>query len=503
MLPGEVSAYLERLEQDQIPPLMLQLDATLKLLEVRGEPSRMGLPPLVAGADVSDVLPMLSGLESAPDSFLGCVDPGTGHAVNVRLFRSGDDQLYAVLTSAEAQRRQIEQLQQRANETRLLNQQQQKLLDQLIATRTELDLRRREAEEAVRVKAQFLASISHEFRTPLTSVIGYAEWLASAMGEDDPARRQARAIISAGRHMVTLVDNILEQARIENAEATVHEDTVDLRQLAEDLSAIMAPLAADKELAFAAFVDPPDVQPVVLDEMRVRQILINLLGNAVKFTEEGFVYLTLAWQDGQLHAEVSDSGPGIAEADRARIFTAFERLEGAHKRAGAGLGLHITLELVKLLGGSLGLDSQPGEGSRFLIRLPAPVAAAPEPDAAGGGGGRLLVAEDDPDIVQLMQLFLERAGYELEFVGNGRDAVTRIAAGSIDLAILDLNMPILDGLSAIKQIRDGGYSGPAIALTGATLDEDRIRAIEAGFDGFVAKPVRMPELIGLLRDLIK
>ncbi|MBT8144611.1 MAG: response regulator, partial [Gammaproteobacteria bacterium] len=204
---------------------------------------------------------------------------------------------------------------------------------------------------------------------------------------------------------------------------------------------------------------------------------------------------------------VADTGPGIAEDDKGRIFTAFKRLEGSQRQVGSGLGLHITLQLVKLLGGSIGLDSEIGRGTKFHVRLPyqdAPVetsAAASEP-AAATTGQHLLLAEDDPDLVQLLQLYLARAGYVLTIVDNGRDAVSEALARQPDLVLMDFNLPIVDGLSAACQLREKGYSGVVVALTGATLDDDRLQAVEAGFDGFIAKPIRMPELMATLQALL-
>ncbi|MDH3768885.1 MAG: HAMP domain-containing histidine kinase, partial [Gammaproteobacteria bacterium] len=380
MLPTVVSDYFDRLDSKRIRPFVLQLDAGFRLQESWGDATALGLSPPAKGSDVREAWSFLVGLHLTQPDMLTNIDLGNGHIVTLHVLPETDNSFYLAITKASEQTEHYKERQQQANEARLLYQKQKKLVDRLVATTAELEIRRHEAEEAMRDKSQFLASMSHEFRTPLTSVIGYAEWLSNAVAENEPAQRQARAIVRAGQHMVSLVDNILEQARLEHTEAIVHEDHVDLRQLAEDMSAIMAPLAAEKGLAFAAFLDPQQLQPVVLDEMRVRQIMINLLGNAVKFTQEGFVQLTLSWTGEQLHVEIADSGPGIAEEDRSRIFSAFERLEGAHKRAGAGLGLHITLQLVKLLGGSIGLDSKPGEGSRFHIRLPAPLAVEEDID---------------------------------------------------------------------------------------------------------------------------
>lgn len=503
ILPRRVANVLKRHRQDHPDPVIVRVDARKRFVSCSGPAQAIGLPPMAPGVELESSLPFLVGSEVARQAHLECVDPGTGHAVDIDYVPDDDGGAWLVLISAERHRRQRQDLQATANEVRLATQRQQRLIDQLIATRSELDTRRREAEEALRLKSQFIASMSHEFRTPLTSVIGYAQWLAQSL--EEPALRQANSIVRAGQHMLTLVDNLLAEASLRSAEVSVRSERVSIRSVAEDISAIMAPLAADKGIAYAAFVDPDMPDWVITDEMRLRQVLINLIGNAVKFTDDGFVHLAMNWSDGLLHMEVADSGPGIPEKDRVRIFTAFARLDGARKQAGAGLGLHITLQIVKLLDGSIGLDSKPGEGTRFHVRLPAPV--APSPDAAADGGSvsgrRVLIAEDDADVVQLLEMYLRRAGFDVTLVSNGREAVDQAATGKPDLVVLDLNMPVLDGIGAVRELRNNGYGGPVVALTGATLDQDRIRAIEAGFDAFVGKPISMPELVETLGELLK
>lgn len=499
-LPQPVRTVVAARCAAQPDPVVLHLDARRRLVSVHGDCATIALPALEHGCDLNPVLPFLTGSDLWRLEHLECVDPGTGHALDIDYLPDDNGGAWLVLTSAERRRREREALQLTANEMRLATQRQQRLVDQLIETRSELDLRRREAEEALRVKSRFIASMSHEFRTPLTSVIGYAEWLSNSL--EEPALRQAQSIVRAGQHMLTLVDNLLAQASLQGGGVSARIERVELRSIAEDISAIMAPLAADKGIAYAAFVGADLPEIVMLDEMRLRQVLINLLGNAVKFTDEGYVNLVMNWREGQLHLEVADSGPGIPDKDRARIFAAFERLEGAHGKAGAGLGLHITLEIVKLLNGSIGLDSTPGEGTRFHVRLPAPV--APEQhETTVRNGASVLVAEDDPDVVALLALYLKRAGYEVRLASNGRDALEQIGQSAPDLVILDLNMPVLDGIGTVRELRAGIYAGPIVALTGATMDEERIRAVDAGFDAFVPKPVRMPELLAVLGELLR
>ena len=184
-----------------------------RLLELSGALDELGLPALHAGQDVATALPFLIGSALSDEHRLSCVDIGTGHAADIAQVPDGSGGAWLVFVSAEEQRRRHQELQRLGNEARLMNHRQQRLVDDLIEARSELDLRRREAEDALRAKGRFIASMSHEFRTPLTSVIGYADWLSRSL--EDPARRQARAIARAGQHMLTLVDNLLEQARLE------------------------------------------------------------------------------------------------------------------------------------------------------------------------------------------------------------------------------------------------------------------------------------------------
>ncbi|MEL7451101.1 MAG: response regulator, partial [Pseudomonadota bacterium] len=280
------------------------------------------------------------------------------------------------------------------------------------------------------------------------------------------------------------------------------------RRQVSDLAAILAPLAAEKGLSFAAFVASAVPEEVVMDDMRLRQILLNLLGNAVKFTETGFVHLDVDWRDGMLEAVVEDSGPGIGEADAVRIFEAYERAGEDTRKSGAGLGLSITQRLVELLGGSIRLDPRPGSGSRFLLSLPAARAVgerpAVRPDTPPADGlldrpsPRVLVAEDNEDIIVLVRMMLSRAGYDIMLATNGEQAVQLALDEAPDVILMDVNMPKLDGLSATRKLRERGFEPPVIALTASSDAQHRRRALAAGCDDYITKPLQMPELISAL-----
>jgi len=318
----------------------------------------------------------------------------------------------------------------------------------------------------------------------------------------------------AARHLLSLVENNLDQARLEAGSLVIHPVDAEVRQLVDDLTVILAPLAAEKGLSFGAFVEHRVPGMLWLDDVRLRQVLVNLLSNAIKFTDSGEVRLGVDWQDDVLVCIVKDTGPGIPAAARARIFEAFERLEHTELKPGAGLGLNITSRLVQLMGGEILLESETGAGSAFTVRLPARrgriLERKKEHEDLGKRLARrsretvsILVAEDSPDIMQLLDAFLAQAGYELIKVTDGRQAVEQALSLSPPLVILDMNMPEMDGMQAVRRLRQAGFSGRVIALTATRGAEHRQAALAAGFDEFLSKPIQMPFLLSTLERLLE
>jgi CheY-like chemotaxis protein/anti-sigma regulatory factor (Ser/Thr protein kinase) len=295
----------------------------------------------------------------------------------------------------------------------------------------------------------------------------------------------------------------------------------DVRELIAQLTELMAPLAADKALAFAATVAPALPASLLVDPVRVRQILLNLIANAVKYTGQGWVRLEVAFERGELVLAVADSGPGIDPAHQRRIFAPYHRAgrtagapaEGTASDpgdpGGSGLGLHITRDLVERMGGQIEVDSALGRGSRFLVRLPAMTAA--DRDTDGGHEtdvvpGRLLIGEDDLDLRILFGVFLERAGFVPVYATTAAEVVEAVRETAPQLVLLDLNLAGPDGAGAgfacARRVRQAGYDGPMIAMSaaeGVIADE----ALDAGFDAFVGKPLRPEALLGRVFDLLR
>ncbi len=497
--PERARAYLEALYAASLEPPMLAVARDGRVLAGWGDLTGAGVDRFDGGADVAAVAPWLHGVDLTAAAVLPDVEIGHGRVVDLHVVPDGERTLVMLVPAddAHAARRAA---QQTANEVRLLNRRQRRLL-------ADLEAANHAAERANAVQSRFIAGMSHEFRTPLASVLGYTDLILDHPQDEQETTAYAAAIGRAARHLLSMVDNVLDQARLEEGGLVLHMAPVDVRRVTDDLAAIVAPLAADKLLGFGAYVATAVPDFVTTDVVRLRQILLNIVGNAIKFTTHGEVGLEIDWRDGVLTATVTDTGPGIAEEERERIFEAFRRGAQSSGTRGAGLGLNITRRLLELLGGDISLESELGRGSRFTLHIPAPRADYAEPvrasaeasDVAGDPSfTRVLLAEDDVDIVDLMQIILGRAGHELTLAADGNEAVERAMTERPDIILMDVNMPGLDGLSAARILRDRGFAAPIVALTASLSVRDRGKALDAGCDGYLVKPIAATELLAAI-----
>jgi CheY-like chemotaxis protein/anti-sigma regulatory factor (Ser/Thr protein kinase) len=321
----------------------------------------------------------------------------------------------------------------------------------------------------------------------------------------------------AGTALKVLVDDVLDLSRVEAGKARVASADYDVRGVARSVVRVLEPELAGRPLTIAARIAPEVPLVVRGDEQRVRQILLNLAGNAVKYTERGRIELLVQARDGELRLSVSDTGRGIAADDLARVFEPYKRA-GRHALPGTGLGLTISLRLARAMGGDLTAESGVGAGSVFTLRLPL-VAGAERVVAAGAVGPagadrpvspplppmRVLAAEDDPILRSVLGFQLERLGVRARLVADGAEAAEAVEGGAFDAALLDLRMPGVDGLEAARRIRlaeraAGRPRLPIAALSGDATPEDRAASRAAGMDVHLAKPVDLDELRGTLRD---
>ncbi|HSR36584.1 MAG TPA: ATP-binding protein, partial [Desulfurivibrionaceae bacterium] len=386
-------------------------------------------------------------------------------------------------------------------------------------TERELVEARDAAEAASRAKDEFLANMSHEIRTPMNGVLGTLQLLREM--EMEPAQREfVRTAYTSADSLLRILNDILDFSKIEAKKLVLESIPVDLRQIIGEALTLHAVQAQEKKIALTADVDPSLPPRLLGDPTRIRQVLSNLVSNAVKFTEDGRVTVharVTATDSGRvaIRIEVSDTGIGIEEEKQAVLFQSFTQADGSttRKYGGTGLGLAIVRQLVLLMGGDLGVKSSPGHGATFWCDLRLPVAAETDGEERAEGQeaapgvvlhGRILLVEDNKVNQVVAQKMLQRLGQEVVLAENGEAALQALARGErVALILMDCQMPVLDGYAATTawraiEAREGRGRTPIIAMTAHAMEGDRERCLAAGMDDYLAKPVKKEALAAML-----
>lgn len=364
------------------------------------------------------------------------------------------------------------------------------------------------AEAGARTKSEFLANMSHELRTPLTSVIGFSGLLVSSGNLPPDERMWANRIATASDALLSVINDILDYSKLEADAVDLDPQPFDPRAMAQGAAAIVESQCLARGLTLTVDVAAGLPAAVMGDEGRLRQVTLNFLSNAVKFTSAGEIRLTVAEDAGRLRVAVRDSGIGIPPDKISQLFDRFTQADASTTRVygGTGLGLAISYRLIEMMGGQIGVDSTPGEGSTFWFTIPMMCAEAAGDQTAPAdmvvpSGLRILMADDAAANRELVTAIMGGLGADLDTVCNGAEAVEAARAGGYDLILMDVHMPVMDGLAATRAIRAmGGATGqtPIVALTANVQPEHVERCLAAGMDGHVGKPIQLTELLEVM-----
>ena len=400
-------------------------------------------------------------------------------------------------------------------------------LHELERKNKELSQAEKAAKAASRAKSQFLTNMSHEIRTPLNAMLGFVDFVCDGDISAEDREKYERTIKESGDHLMRLLDEVLDLARVEARRIDLSRNEINPLELAREVGWTFMPQASDKDLKLGLEVLSALPQRFVNDASRIKQILIQLVGNAVKFTQTGEIVLELEASEDEMRWTVADTGPGIPEDQQKTVFDAFHQADNSLTRESGGLGLGLALvqRIAGYMGGRVTLESTPGQGSRFTLHLPTNgaclvdvpseqrslerrVAVVNRPEVPDSLDCRVLIVEDVKLNRLLLSKILRKAGASIEAVENGLEGVEAVrrahAEGQpFDLVLMDMQMPVMDGYTATETLRQEGIQVPVVALTAHAMKGDRERCIEAGCDDYATKPIDRVALVELCGELLR
>ena len=499
-IPLSVAKYIRSMWMAEMIITYLHIDDKEYLVQWGGYPQHYGLTDLVVGKSAVEQVSFLEGLLNCPyTQVLHFVQVGRGRSAHVHVVPL-DKGTYVLMFDATAEHDRQQKTQQQLNELSLLTYRQSQLLQELEIARQNLTEEKRQLEQASDIKSRFIANFSNELRTPLTSIVGYTKLLEDAEEANAQETTYLTNVKNNASQLLALIDNVLEQARLEVGQVVLQPNSCDIKQLLEDLKTLFYPTVQEKNLLFKTEIQGYLPGRVIIDELRFRQILINLITNTFKFTDNGLVQVTLSWQAGHLQFSITDQASTIELQTQMLSLCQPEVITTS--KASTGLGLAITHHIIMLMGGELIVESS----ANFKGFVQAPLAHATANDEASLQimltNAKILIADDSVDFRTLMETSLKEGGYTVITANNGEEAVELAKQTQPNLILMDMQMPVLNGYEAIQQLRAQNFTGPILALSSSITIQDQKYALKLGCNHYLVKPVSADDLLNQIKQML-